>query len=396
MTQRKCLAGWEALACALGIALAVGAAKPAAASASGLGSLDYAFRFASAISSDDKDRAKAQEAVLQDYITCGAAHEAIARVDQMAGWRQGTMLADLAASEARAGRKSAASELIRRAEQVESAVSGWEGPRVQAHIAAALAAMGEMKPAQEIAGNLRSEDPRQYKGQAAYTIASGHLMRREFEAAMAELKALDSDPDIDTAVWRTRGYLLAGQSDGIAAAQRLAALEATLESAKVLDGWIRVEIAEDAAAELAELGRPEKARGALEEAEKAALALPEALHAKATPLAELARAWGRLGETGRSRQLLKKVEPAAGAALDIDRPSLYARLASVRRAIGDQARAEQLYGQSLSAAESLKNARPRALAVVDICRFLGRDGVDPSGAVKARLDALLSGLKDPW
>src|SRR5262245_8048285 len=228
MMLRKYRREWEILACGLGALLALGASKPGAPAAAGpgLGSLDYAFRFASAIASDAKDRAKAQEAVIQDYIARGATREALARVDQMAGWRQATVLADLAASEARAGRKSAASELLGRAEQAESASSGWEGPRIQAHIAAAHAAMGEMKLAQEIAGNLSSQDPREYKGRAGYTIASGHLMRGEFEPAMAELRALDPDADIDTALWRTRGYLLVGQYESVAAEKRLQALDA--------------------------------------------------------------------------------------------------------------------------------------------------------------------------
>jgi hypothetical protein len=396
--MRKVRQEWETLACGLGIVLALGASKPGAPATggSGLGSLDYAFRFASAITSDAKDRAKAQEAVLQDYIARGATREALARVDQMAGWRQATVLADLAASEARAGRKSAASALVGRAEQVESASSGWEGPRIQAHIAAALAAMGEMKLAQEIASDLSTQDPRQYKGRAGYTIASGYLMRGEFEPAMAELQALDSDADIDTALWRTRGYLLVGQTESVAVEKRLQALDAALESSKALDGWMRTDIAREASAQFAKLGRSEKARSALQQAEATALALTDPLPSKAGMIAELARAWGELGEAGRARELLKKVEPAAAEALDIDRPSLYARLASVRHAIGDRSVADRLYGQALGAAESLKNARPRALAVADICRFLGRDGTDPTGAVKSRLDALLRGLKDPW
>ncbi len=398
MTDRNSWRSWQTLACALAVLGFLGAARSAdsAVPGAGLGSLDYAFRFATAITSDPKDQAKAQEAVMQDYITRGATREALARIDRMVGWRQGTVLADLAASEARAGRRESASDLVGRAEQVESASSGWEGPRIQAHIAAALAVMGEMKPAQEITENLSSQDPRQYKGRAGYTIASGHLMRGEFEPAMVELRSLDGDPDIDTALWRTRGYLLVGKTGQLQAAQRLQGLEAALESAQVLDGWIRIEIAQDAADQLAGLGYPEKARRALQEAEATALALPETLASKATLMADLARAWGKLGEAGRARRLLGKAEPAAAQALDIDRPSVYARFASARRALGDAAKADRLYQQAFAAAEGLKNARPRALAVVDICRFLGRDGVEPTGAIKARLDSLLGGLKDPW
>lgn len=380
----------------LGAAGTVLPAGGAATSNAGLASLDYAFRFATAISSDPKDQAKAQEAVMQDYIARGAGQEAISRVDRMSGWRQATVLADLAASEAKAGRKESAQQLLERAEQLESVTAGWEGPRIQSHIAAALALMGEVKPAREISETLSSQDPRQYKGPAAYTVASGHLMRGELEPAMAELRALDGDPDMDTALWRTRGYLLVGKTARLSATQRLQGMESALESARVLDGWIRIEIAQDAAAELTKLGRSDKARKALDDAQATALALPESLASKAVPMAELARSWGAIGDVRRARDLLKQVEPAAEWAMDIDRPSVYARFASVRRSIGDTGRAEKLTDQALSAAESLRNARPRALAAVDICRFLGRDGIDPQGLLKSRLEGLLTGLKEPW
>ncbi len=392
---------FKSLACGAVVILlgAAGAGLPPGGSptgSAGLGSLDYAFRFATAIASDPKDQAKAQEAVMQEYIARGAAQEAISRIDRMSGWRQATVLADLAASEAKAGRKDSAQKLIGRAEQLEGSTTGWEGPRVQSHIAAALALMGEVKPAREISETLSSQDPRQYKGPAAYTVASGHLMRGELEPALAELRALDGDPDMDTALWRTRGYLLVGKTGILSATQRLQGLEAALESAGVLDGWIRIEIAQDAAAELTRLGRSDKARKALEDAQATALGLPESLASKAVPMTELARSWGAIGEAKRSRDLLRQVEPAAAQAMDIDRPSLYARIASVTRGIGDTNRSDKLYDQALSAAESLRNARPRALAAVDICRFLGRDGIDPKGALKSRLEGLLTGLKDPW
>jgi hypothetical protein len=42
------------------------------------------------------------------------------------------------------------------------------------------------------------------------------------------------------------------------------------------------------------------------------------------------------------------------------------------------------------------NARPRALAAVDICRSLARNRVDVKAGMQGRLDALLAGLRDPW
>ncbi len=73
-----------------------------------------------------------------------------------------------------------------------------------------------------------------------------------------------------------------------------------------------------------------------------------------------------------------------------------ADLASGYWVAGDEANAKRLYGRALTRAEALENARPRALAVVEICRSMGREQVPASPETRARLDALYAGLRDPW
>src|SRR5262245_43691773 len=78
------------------------------ASAPDLPALDYAFRFASAIAKDPKDRAKAQELAVAEFAAAGALDEAIRRADQIEGWRRGAVYADLATALAGMGRKEEA------------------------------------------------------------------------------------------------------------------------------------------------------------------------------------------------------------------------------------------------------------------------------------------------
>jgi hypothetical protein len=55
----------------------------------GVAALDQAFRFASAIRSDPKDRALSQEAVIRAYVAAGALDAGAARAGEVSGWRQG-------------------------------------------------------------------------------------------------------------------------------------------------------------------------------------------------------------------------------------------------------------------------------------------------------------------
>ena len=73
-----------------------------------LASLDLAFRFASAIQSDPKDQAKAQEAVIRDLLLLGEEEEARTRTEQVQGWRKGVLYAEIAEREAEKGNTVAA------------------------------------------------------------------------------------------------------------------------------------------------------------------------------------------------------------------------------------------------------------------------------------------------
>lgn len=383
--------------CAAGVLfLSPARATGGSSSKTGLVAFDYAFRFATAIQKDPKDQAKAQEAVLQDLLLRGEQGEVISRVEQIQGWRRGVVYADSAAAAAKAGRAEEARRLLGRAEEVRAGTSGWEGPRIGAHIASALAQLGEIQPASQITQELDAADPRQYTGRSAWTLALGHASKGEFSPAMEALRPLDGDGDLDVAAWRTKGYVALGRESRFTESQRLEALDAAMTSSANLSGWSQAEANQEIAQAFRTLGRNDRARQALEMAEKAALSLPDAMAERIPVLAELARSWGEAGDPARGRELLRRVEPAAAQALDIDRPAAYARLASVRHDLGDESAARRLYGEAFRAAESLVNARPRALAVVDICRSLGREGIDPDVKTKSRLDSLLGGLRDPW
>lgn len=387
-------------AAALALVLAAAAqaaptAAPASAPLPGGEALALAFRFASAIASDEKDRARAQEDVARDYAALGAFDRALQTAEGIEGWRRGTALADVAAALAADGRGDAARDLIARAEEVRAATTGWQGARIAAHVAGAYAALGDGERARALASGLASED-REYAGRAAFVAASALSTRGDSHAALRALAPLDTDRDMEVSWWRTEGYLEAARRAGNDAALRDRALDAARRSARGLPGWKRSEALRRVAEGLLRAGRRGEARETLREAGEIARSLPGTLPVKAALLADLARGHGRAGDARRARALLREAEASIDGAIVIDRPGLLAAVAAAHGTAGEPEAADRLYRRALAEAERLRNARPRALAAVEICRVLGREGAPLDVGTRARLERLLDGLGDPW
>jgi tetratricopeptide (TPR) repeat protein len=358
--------------------------------------LNWAFRFASAIVSDPKDMGKAQAAIVWDYATLGAWRDATTAADRVEGWRRGTSYADLATALAKDGRKDEARTMIAKAERFREAVTGWQNPRIAAHVANAWAALGEVDKAEGLARAVALEDAQQYAGRTVATVASSRAARGDYKGAVAALDGLAAAKDIDDAWWRTVGYLDVARQTSFPRATRAKALAAARTAADSIPTWKKAEALESIADEYRNQLFAKEAREAVAEAERILVALPDTMPIKAPLLSNCARAWGELGKKERARELLNRVEALAPTVQPIERPAVYANAASSFALLGDAASAKRLYGIALDQAGSLVNSRPRALAVVEICRSMGRASVPLDNATRGRLDTLYSGLKDPW
>jgi hypothetical protein len=357
---------------------------------------EYAFKFASAITSDPKDRAKAQEAVVWDLTSTSQWDSAERAADQIEGWRRGTACADLATALAKSGQKERARALITKAEAFRSTIEGWQNPRIAAHIANAWAALGDTARSESIAAAVATEDPIQYAGRKAATVASGLAANGRFEEAEKELTTLSGAKDIDDTWWRTVGYLEMSRQPGLTKEQRTRALAEARRSAAGIPTWKKAEALESVADEYRKHGVLPEARAIVAEAEVILVALPDTMPIKAPLLSNCARAWAELGRKDKARNLISQVESLAPVVQDIERPVVYANAARSAVAMGDTGTARRLYGRALTEAGLLANARPRALAVVEICRSIGNSGLELDTTTRSRLDTLFMGLKDPW
>ncbi|HKQ96570.1 MAG TPA: hypothetical protein VJV75_01715 [Candidatus Polarisedimenticolia bacterium] len=362
----------------------------------GVPALDYAFRFASAIVPDPKDRAKAQELAIDAFAATGAWDEAIRRADQVEGWRRGVVYADLAAGLARAGRRDEAKALVDKAETVRVTVEGWQNPRIASHVAVALGALGETEKARSMAAQVASEDPQQYGGATAVHEATRLAGTGDVGAALRQLRSLDGNNELEVIWARVSGSLAIGRRADAPTKSRVAALKEARTAAARLPLERRLEALIGIAATYDSLGRPGPARDVLREAADAVAELPSGDAARIPFLIDLGGAWATAGSADRGRAALESAEPLVARALVIDQPGLYARVASGYRRIPDENEARRLDLKALDSAAAMTISRPRALAIAAICRQWGTDRVALDAPTRARLDGLLVGLGEPW
>jgi len=361
----------------------------------GLAALDMAFRFASAIDPDPKDKAMAQETVVLEYGRLGAFDTAILKAGEIDGWRRGTAYADLAALLVERGREAEARPLIDKARNVRGTITDWHGARIDAHIADVLARLGQTDTTQKIAKDLLA-DELQYAGRSVAAVAVGHAARGDFDTAMKGLEDAAANPDFIVVQGRVNAYVEIAGLRNLTETQRRKALETGRAAAASMPGWQKAELLDDVANGWIAFGERETARRCLGDAEQVARFLPATMPAKGPLLNRLAVTYGRAGENGKAVELLRLAEREAVETIAIDQPAILAETAAGWRALGNDAESRRLLAKAIAAAEGLTNARPRALAMVSICRAMGRQDLPLDKAMKSRLEGLYAGLKAPW
>ncbi|HEX5042675.1 MAG TPA: hypothetical protein VFV75_07200 [Candidatus Polarisedimenticolaceae bacterium] len=357
--------------------------------------LERAFAFASAIESDAKDRAMAQAAVALEALSLEDGEQAAALADEVSGWQRGVIYAEIATWHAKAGRTDQARSFLSRAEEFRRTQEGWQGPRIQAHIGAALSALGDSEGAHAITDALAQND-RQYNGMAVVSNARLVARRSGFDAAMAEIKKAEQETDYEFALGRTSAYLELGDDVRFSLDQRLSALRAARATAEEVAVWSRADLLVSASKGFTKIDAAKDAWESLDAATSLGRALATTSMVRAGVLSNVASAWIEGGDTTRAKDILNDAAAGLKDIQAIDRPEMLARIAAVTMKLPDAAMAKARFDEALTQTAALNNARPRALAAVGVCRALARAGIVPDADLSARLDALRRGLRSPW
>ncbi len=355
--------------------------------------LEIAFDFATAIHADKNDQIMMQEKVVQDLVELRLLDLAIEKADKIDGWRQGTAYADIAVELARQGKKDQARELITKAEAVMNRTLGWQKPRIGAHIGRAEAAIGNIEKSQRIGFSLPPEEGPKSLAAAAAALAN----RGEFDGAMKTLERVEESKFFENQMAVVNGYIEIARHPSLAdkPEQRKQALLAAVRTSSQVPALRQVEVANLVVNDLIEINEPDEARRVLDKV-AAALTPDVNPYYRAPALAQMTRSWMKLGERDRALKALATAEENWHLVITIDVPETYAAIAAAYLVAEEPAKAKEYLNKAMTSAESLVNARPRAMAVVNTCRWMGRYGMELDKATRERLQKLRDGLTDPW
>lgn len=346
--------------------------------------LDWAFRFASAITPDPVDQAQSQEKVLRDYLALGDLGAVTARVERIPNWRRGVVYADLANAYYQRGETNAAVQAIRAAELVQQAYRGdWPSQRIAAHLARAHLRAGNSALAQSIGEKLPAEE-----------AAKVDAVQFHGTNALAALDQLAAGQNFDALCAAADGYLVvAGTGSTAVRARALAGAERVLSILPVIK---RLELIPTVAERYLDAGLTNETRRVLAAHESWLAGHPAEPLYLAPALARMGWVGHRLGEEATARRWFDEAQAVAQSGNPLDQPTACAGVLDLLAQAGDTPGAWNLYERSLTVAAGFVNARPRAMAVADLCRALGRAVLPVEGKRAERLAELLTGLQDPW
>lgn len=335
--------------------------------------LREAWDLASAIGNDAKDRARSQDAVARAWIDAGEPDRAIELAGQIGGWRKLALIADAASWWAERGETNRAARALMEAEYLAPGIRDWPYDRVRMHLARAMALLGRRTDLRTLAQVYPKES--EYYPQVLGAVAIERALCGETEEAASLLSELAPETVLDVAGAPASGVVSLLSSGRLPGPVVVQALEWIWPRTAPLAGWAQVDRRLDMVDVALATGDPARARAWMQELTSDLRGAGYLPHIAAHRLAEAALRWGRLGDADRVAALTGETREIADRDLElIERPAVYACLAEAFHALGDAAARDAQFAEALEVTVGLLNARPRALAGVEVSLALARCG----------------------
>jgi tetratricopeptide (TPR) repeat protein len=361
--------------------------------------MDLAFDSASAIPLNPhiKDRARAQEWVVQACLELGQVKKAYEYTGKIPNWRAGMGYADLAFREARSGAKPAEIEpYLSKALAVADASEDWRKDRIWSRVSQVQAALGRLQEAEALEQGIEATAE---KGKTAQITA----LTCSHEAFDAEIAALEAP-------------VATGQYDRVYnALQVYAALFDRFYSDPVKQGLIEEKI-DTAWAKLPFTVRIEllgqmtesaltredrtKAKALVDQARAMSEQVELAPRFMIPLMCRLAQLRFRVGDPSQARQEIQAAlalyKARREGIINIDRAGLLRPLAEACQATGQADQALVLYKRAVEAGVENPNSRPRAEDLTATCCSMAVHAVAPDQDLWRRIREIRQGLSDPW
>lgn len=372
--------------------------------------LEFAFEAASKFPKfpHKKNRGRAQEQVLEACFELELPKLALSMAPQAEGWRRGLVYADFAYFSAKQGVTAYAPEYLEMAEAViaeelaDPAHQAWRVDKVRQKISRALAELGRLDEAVEVAGKI---DPSSRGSVDVHWAATISTKVQDMDAAQAreDLQRITESWESQTLGEQYASLLVLSALHGRFFEDE--ALRAALEErvllryfklpasvrldamAPMVGHYLANEDVEGAKDVIVQMGDLiEKTRWRTEDQ------LPE--------LSRLAELRIDAGDRVRARAdleaALRSYQEQRDSMFDIYRCEALRPVALGFHALGDAEQFAGLLALAVEEGAENPNARPRCDDLVETCVTLARRGIEPPPAVMARLREISAGLVEPW
>lgn len=317
-----------------------------------------------------------QEQVVRAWIAQRELKRAERLARQIDGWRQIALLADLSAEWQQRQDARAAARLLAAADAGVAGVTDWPRDRVRAHIARARAMTGDAGPAQALRGQYSHDPDTRSRLHGSAVLAC--VVAGRWDDAIELVRERPPHIQVDDTAELTHALCVAAGFPNLPTDRRLELLELAWAISAEIPGWksseVRIEIlramlragksAEDVATELRRMTEMWKGVAGGE--------------VRWVLLSQFAELWGDLREVEQVRVIASLFHDAMEADIQpIDRPALWARLASAHARAGDGPAAAALFTKAIDTTTALVNLRPRAMGAVHIALAMASSGYNP-------------------
>lgn len=365
--------------------------------------LEWGFKFASAIPVKPHivDRSKSQYSVLEYYLEADLTDDAAIQAARIADWRRCLFNADLAYYYTEKKDSPKVAQYIGAAFDCRNGIDGWQAgwqkDRVLLRIAEAQVMAGQWGDVEKIEEELPSEF-------AARTTALRFSRMdgpADYEKRLDQLKPLEISEHMEVQRDVALAYIeILKQLGNGATDEQCATLQARIyRLSEKLPLMVQHEIFCSLSRDAFEAGHGDMGRDVLNDATGKMTRRELNARYDVAALSELARIWQVLaGESRKAASLLEKAETLmSGSGLkSTNRVAPLVSLALGYGVCGKEDDAWNYVAMALHAAESQVNARPRAIAITEICNGIARWGAPLSKDIEKELIRLHEGLGDPW
>jgi tetratricopeptide (TPR) repeat protein len=363
-----------------------------------------------------RNRATAQEKVVQACLELGQPGLATRYADGIPNWRRATAYADIALHLARNGNAEQAVTSLAKAERLYDAAEGaragrvfatgsekelleslseWRIDRLAAHIAKAHCMLDGTDAAEPWISRVGGDEA---PGIAA--IRAAFCPPTDFNDVFDALTVLAESGQFEAVKAALLGYaeLYSRFYDDPA---RRGRIESAVEQYRGgIPLFMQIEVLLDLAESAAEHGDIGRTCERIDEADaliESAGYIPRMLMPLKHRVVILRHRAGQQAEASDElRALTALYEEKRDSIIDIHRAAILCRLAEAAAATGDATLALRLYERAVEEGQVNPNSRPRADDLSEICRSMALNAVEPPDVLMKGIEQMKNNLGDPW